>query len=60
MIVQMANKTRATRQLDAVQVEANLKEEFRVRLHFTKLKCCIKRPVLKVNSHVALALTLSE
>ena len=44
----------------AVQVEANLQEELSVHLHFTKLKCCKKRQVLKVISHLALALTVSK
>ena len=40
-----ANKSNST--TGAVQVEANLQEELSVHLHFTKLKCCYKRHVLK-------------
>ena len=49
-------------QLDggAVKVEANLQEKLSVHLHFTKLKYCGKRQVLKVIPHVALVLTVSE
>ena len=41
-------------------MEADLQEQLSLHLHFTKLKCCQKRQVLKVISHVALALTISE
>ena len=42
----------------AVQVEANLQEELSFHLHFGK--CCYKRKILKVISHLALSLTVSE
>ena len=52
------NKTNST--AGAVQVKANLQEELSVRLHFRKLTCSYKRQVLKVISHAALALIVSE
>ena len=44
----------------AVQMEANLQERLSVLLHIRKLKCCYKRQVLTVISHVALALIVSK
>ena len=44
----------------AAQLEANQQEKLCVHLHFTKLEFCYKRQILKVISHVTLALTVSE
>ena len=41
-------------------MEANLQEERNAYLHFREVKCSLNREVLKVISHVALALTVSK
>ena len=52
------NKSKPT--VNAVQVQANLQQEHSVHVYFRKLKCCLIRQVVKVNSYVATALTISE
>ena len=44
----------------AKQVRANMQEKLSVHLHFKRLKCCKKSQILKIISHAALALTVSE
>ena len=53
-------KNKSNSAAGGVQVGANLQEELSVNLHFRKLKCCKTVRKLKVISHVAQSLTVSE
>ena len=59
---QTSTENKSNSMAGAVQVEASLPEELRVHFHYRKLNCacCLKRNVLKLISHVPLALTVSE